>query len=99
MEYFTLGSYAMMGAVGGSLFNSYTKGHSATTAGIRGVESIALGFPIYYGIRLSGVALPQWALGGAIGLLVYLFFNNAMTRPYITKVDAAEASMMAGIGM
>lgn len=101
MDYWSLTSVGVIGAVAGSAINSLQKGHAPMLGLTRAVESVLLGFPCYFALTRSGVPIPggTTGLGVAVGGLVYLFYNNGMTTVWVTKMDNAESSLLLGLGI
>src|SRR5687767_8333687 len=97
-EYWALMSAGMIGAVGGSLVNSLQKKHDAPTLGIRVVENLVVGWPIDYAVRMFAPVEQGGIMHIAlVGGLVYLFHNNAMTKPIEDQADAAGTWLLTSM--
>lgn len=98
-EYFTLSSYALIGAVTGSLANSMKKKHQTMQLiATRAVESALIGYAIHWAITKTPY-IPSGSIldGVATGSLTFLVWNNAVTRPYIDMLDSYESSLLGSI--
>jgi len=89
MEYWTLMSPGMVGAMVGTLGNSVYKEHPAPLIMKRALENVILGWPVYY--LLSRYALPDsagyYGVSAAVALSIFLLWNNATTRPLVDQLD------------